>query len=108
MIQSLPAAETLMVPVFPSIRMATWWKTLKVQSHIRLAVQSMLQPVLFRAADLFMKKPQSPFWGTAAFFLYYSTSLNGRPRSEEHTSELQSRFDLVCRLLLEKKNLLIR
>src|SRR5699024_12377417 len=27
------------------------------------------------------------------------------PRSEEHTSELQSRFDLVCRLLLEKKNL---
>src|SRR5699024_11896829 len=26
-----------------------------------------------------------------------------RIRSEEHTSELQSRFDLVCRLLLEKK-----
>src|SRR5699024_12019993 len=25
-------------------------------------------------------------------------------RSEEHTSELQSRFDLVCRLLLQKKN----
>src|SRR5207249_5296224 len=28
----------------------------------------------------------------------------GPPRSEEHTSELQSRFELVCRLLLEKKN----
>src|SRR5699024_12453904 len=27
----------------------------------------------------------------------------GISRSEEHTSELQSRFDLVCRLLLEKK-----
>src|SRR5436190_6979177 len=27
-----------------------------------------------------------------------------RPRSEEHTSELQSHSDLVCRLLLEKKN----
>src|SRR5438105_5480922 len=27
----------------------------------------------------------------------------GTPRSEEHTSELQSRVDLVCRLLLEKK-----
>src|SRR5699024_11428516 len=27
----------------------------------------------------------------------------GLLRSEEHTSELQSRFDLVCRLLLEKK-----
>src|SRR5699024_11575438 len=34
--------------------------------------------------------------------------LRGLPRllrSEEHTSELQSRFDLVCRLLLEKKKL---
>src|SRR5207249_12056114 len=29
-------------------------------------------------------------------------------RSEEHTSELQSRFDLVCRLLLEKKNIKIQ
>src|SRR5438067_10308266 len=29
--------------------------------------------------------------------------LVGSVRSEEHTSELQSRFDLVCRLLLEKK-----
>src|SRR5207249_10190998 len=31
-----------------------------------------------------------------------SLDTTGR-RSEEHTSELQSRFDLVCRLLLEKK-----
>src|SRR5699024_12680385 len=29
---------------------------------------------------------------------------SGQARSEEHTSELQSRFELVCRLLLEKKN----
>src|SRR2546429_7106992 len=29
----------------------------------------------------------------------------GRIRSEEHTSELQSRLHLVCRLLLEKKNI---
>src|SRR5699024_12787520 len=29
--------------------------------------------------------------------------INWPERSEEHTSELQSRFDLVCRLLLEKK-----
>src|SRR5699024_6598406 len=32
------------------------------------------------------------------------TATSEPPRSEEHTSELQSRFDLVCRLLLEKKN----
>src|SRR5690625_2375579 len=31
----------------------------------------------------------------------------GRKRSEEHTSELQSRGHLVCRLLLEKKNKLV-
>src|SRR5690606_41612879 len=30
------------------------------------------------------------------------------PRSEEHTSELQSRENLVCRLLLEKKNRRVR
>src|SRR5437868_14455844 len=38
---------------------------------------------------------------------WYRELLNYAPpnsRSEEHTSELQSRFDLVCRLLLEKKN----
>src|SRR5690349_22489379 len=32
-----------------------------------------------------------------------SRSGSSRTRSEEHTSELQSRRDLVCRLLLEKK-----
>src|SRR5699024_12598375 len=31
--------------------------------------------------------------------------INRPLRSEEHTSELQSRFDLVCRLLLEKKKI---
>src|SRR5690606_41161684 len=33
-----------------------------------------------------------------------SNGVTGRGRSEEHTSELQSRENLVCRLLLEKKN----
>src|SRR5207248_8301097 len=32
------------------------------------------------------------------------TELGYSARSEEHTSELQSPYDLVCRLLLEKKN----
>src|SRR5690606_40868345 len=41
-------------------------------------------------------------------FGQYNTTLEqlkGNHRSEEHTSELQSRENLVCRLLLEKKNL---
>src|SRR5699024_11662498 len=33
----------------------------------------------------------------------FTTEKSNKARSEEHTSELQSRFDLVCRLLLEKK-----
>src|SRR5207249_11978449 len=46
--------------------------------------------------------------GAALGFLWF----NAHPaqlfmgRSEEHTSELQSRFDLVCRLLLEKTNIM--
>src|SRR5206468_12826196 len=39
--------------------------------------------------------PTSSVFATASTCQY--------PRSEEHTSELQSRSDLVCRLLLEKK-----
>src|SRR5207249_10239208 len=35
-------------------------------------------------------------------------TLRDYARSEEHTSELQSRFDLVCRLLLEKKKITLR
>src|SRR5690554_7482057 len=34
----------------------------------------------------------------------YTDNIVSMPRSEEHTSELQSRPHLVCRLLLEKKN----
>src|SRR5690349_23146072 len=40
---------------------------------------------------------------TLASLILLAGSLSDRWRSEEHTSELQSRRDLVCRLLLEKK-----
>src|SRR2546430_12169141 len=40
----------------------------------------------------------SPRWGS-----WYWTKVNTNARSEEHTSELQSQSNLVCRLLLEKK-----
>src|SRR2546422_1189017 len=38
----------------------------------------------------------------------YTAGQRGIGRSEEHTSELQSRLHLVCRLLLEKKKKIIR
>src|SRR5699024_12063053 len=40
----------------------------------------------------------------SAIFTEAYLSFIGLGRSEEHTSELQSRFDIVCRLLLEKKS----
>src|SRR5699024_12049288 len=46
------------------------------------------------------------FWSVAPSILIFCPGnifVESILRSEEHTSELQSRFDLVCRLLLEKK-----
>src|SRR5690349_23470797 len=43
---------------------------------------------------------RSGWWGAARSA---TCSIASSTRSEEHTSELQSRRDLVCRLLLEKK-----
>src|SRR2546422_2801733 len=42
--------------------------------------------------------PGEALWGTGE-----DPQSGGQARSEEHTSELQSRLHLVCRLLLEKK-----
>src|SRR5207249_10971499 len=61
-------------------------------------VQSVAVRLIFeREKEIEAFKPEE-YWSIEA-------RLEGdAPRSEEHTSELQSRFDLVCRLLLEKKN----
>src|SRR2546429_9062418 len=65
---------------------------------IRRPPRSTLFPytTLFRSASLTLLNRSMSMWHTA-----YSLPL--RTRSEEHTSELQSRLHLVCRLLLEKK-----
>src|SRR5437868_11874916 len=64
-----------------------------------------LEPEKSRDIDLsrFVKKEEiEPIYFERAYFL--APAGGSVKRSEEHTSELQSRFDLVCRLLLEKKN----
>src|SRR2546421_9709431 len=72
----------------------------------RLATNGKLRPRESRPyVGLSPKMPQSEA-GTRIDPLVSEPSASGtsRPaRSEEHTSELQSRSDLVCRLLLEKK-----
>src|SRR2546429_3054376 len=55
---------------------------------------------LRRAADA----GRSPWWGLLFFVPVVNYAVMAwLARSEEHTSELQSRLHLVCRLLLEKK-----
>src|SRR2546427_9634121 len=68
---------------------------------IRRPPRSTLFPytTLFRSARL----ESSESDGLSRFREHRRESSSIRPRSEEHTSELQSQSNLVCRLLLEKK-----
>src|SRR2546429_1334696 len=56
---------------------------------------------LVRLADRRLLCLRPPFQGTG--LPRSRPPIRANPRSEEHTSELQSRLHLVCRLLLEKK-----
>src|SRR2546429_6445377 len=88
---------------------------------IRRPPRSTLFPytTLFRSQDIFRRANQT-YWGIASDGQIWSGGANSskvfsiadntgqlangyNTRSEEHTSELQSRLHLVCRLLLEKK-----
>src|SRR5258706_11866929 len=80
---------------------------------IRRPPRSTLFPytTLFRSMDIKVTiqnarledLPRQPFEMVTARALAPLPHLKGLPRSEEHTSELQSLTNLVCRLLLEKK-----
>src|SRR5699024_12446471 len=58
---------------------------------------------LFPYTTLFRSKLWEPVTWTSGTSAPVRCGCRQPHRSEEHTSELQSRFDLVCRLLLEKK-----
>src|SRR5437868_12733531 len=64
--------------------------------------RSMLNTVLYFPSGAVYPINAFPGWMKAISVVDpFTYAVHGR--SEEHTSELQSRFDLVCRLLLEKK-----
>src|SRR3712207_8168610 len=73
------------------------------RSHVGVTsaakVWPLLTAMLTYAPHLAALSASSPFWSGVD---------TGYARSEEHTSELQSRQYLVCRLLLEKKKHLIK
>src|SRR5690606_39821452 len=79
-----------------------------------------LQQLWDKRADVIRKRAEFESWsnqdlyyeqagisaefGRIACIAFGGVFFNEKNRSEEHTSELQSRENLVCRLLLEKKN----
>src|SRR5690349_23373812 len=72
---------------------------------IRRPPRSTLFPytTLFRSVAGAITPSSNPFCVVRPKFWYVKVAGSPPGRSEEHTSELQSRRDLVCRLLLEKK-----
>src|SRR5699024_12196852 len=66
-------------------------------------VITLLQPGSFNLDDEHAPVPTKVERPSKSQYTSFSILIHGWERSEEHTSELQSRFDLVCRLLLEKK-----
>ena len=100
-------------------------KVLDIEVEGLRAVRDRLGPEFEQAVDLIMASPTKLVvtgigksglvgqkiaatlnsTGTPALFLHPVEAMHGDLglRSEEHTSELQSRINLVCRLLLEKK-----
>src|SRR2546429_997261 len=71
----------------------SWEKTLSLDPRHGLTLQA-LATIMARKGD----------YAAAKGYLERALQVDANSRSEEHTSELQSRLHLVCRLLLGKKN----
>src|SRR5699024_12141302 len=83
---------------FPTRRSSDLWPS---WNRRMIGITSMMG-----SEDMMTPAAWTPHWhfSPSRPFAVSKVSLASGSRSEEHTSELQSRFDLVCRLLLEKKN----
>src|SRR5699024_12406151 len=98
--------HTLCYPCSLSLLLPSLPLTPLIHSFFFLMIPRPPRSTLFPYTTLFRSRPQRP---APPCGRRRSPPPHGRPRpsppgrSEEHTSELQSRFDLVCRLLLEKK-----
>src|SRR5437773_3322040 len=74
---------------------------IRAASHLKMYTPTFERRMFFDAFTLKSAKVLLPCVA-AGFAIFFLTNQNVL-RSEEHTSELQSHHDLVCRLLLEKK-----
>src|SRR5687768_17797510 len=85
--------------LFRSVR-ADWTRK-GLGRQIIEASEDAARAIGFRRMDLVATLPGIPLYLAAGYLPTADVE-----RSEEHTSELQSRLHLVCRLLLEKKNII--
>src|SRR3712207_7913345 len=80
-----------------------WMSNLLMSCFFFLMIRRPPRSTLFPYTTLFRSRRSAMRPGSRAAPPATSSAPSGRSRSEEHTSELQSRQYLVCRLLLEKK-----
>src|SRR6266705_6017953 len=73
------------------------WSPLQIVQHLAIGIDGSARTFDSRRAHAPMRRRPRTAWQ----WLGYMVIL--RVRSEEHTSELQSPYDIVCRLLLDKK-----
>src|SRR5437773_6162920 len=87
--------------------MSNYNDAISFSSLFRRPPRSTLFPytTLFRSQNPFVASSSS-IEGSSQPHLGHLSVTGDRWRSEEHTSELQSHHDLVCRLLLEKKKMI--
>src|SRR5699024_12748691 len=100
------------VPPRPELPALSLHDALPISASISASSSSLLMPKRFIAWSRSVLAPSSVAIRTIASAASLNDSRSGRTdldqamnlfRSEEHTSELQSRFDLVCRPLLDKQ-----
>src|SRR3712207_8714474 len=84
--------RSAMICTFGDLNDVTWWRELQLPTRAVIGWDGRFVPE--PPPDV----PPSPYAELAGKTVF--------SRSEEHTSELQSRQYLVCRLLLEKKNIM--
>src|SRR5699024_11345256 len=91
--------------VYPIVFVTSGGLTFKPAADAKLIIFPKFCSIICFPTALLIKKVPVAFTCMTLFHASKGISSTGAPqvaRSEEHTSELQSRFDHVCRLLLEK------
>src|SRR5690606_41102965 len=88
--------QTCALPIWVSCKLPSWF-----QSALRHFLRAPHKSLLLKRLSI--PKSSRCHWGLGNQCCQKTFRRQHKVRSEEHTSELQSRENLVCRLLLEKK-----